>query len=262
MYNIISTIDDFRIINSPGDNLHDYYLIDRQGNIFSQFSGKFLAQIITENGYKAVSLNTKDDKRIQRRIHRLIMMTFCYFPGCENFDVNHKDGNKFNNNISNLEWVTPKENIHHAILTGLRKDWSGENNPLSKISMNDAVNISKMVIDGYTNDQIISIIPTANNSIITQIILGNTWSSIIDKETVNLMKHVRYPEILSIEDKHRICKYYQDIKIPITYYGSIKYYIENCLYNLKININDSTFRMAKRLLYKYQDPEITSLYNY
>ena len=76
------------------------------------------------------------------------------------------------------------------------------------------------------------------------------------------MKRVRYPEILSIEDKHRICKYYQDIKIPITYYGSIKYYIENCLFNLKININDSTFRMAKRLLYKYQDPEITSLYNY
>lgn len=255
-------MNEFKVINSVGDNINDYYLIDRKGNIFSQFSNKFLSQIVTENGYKAVSLNTKDGKRIQRKVHRLLMMTFCYFPGCELYEVNHKDGNKFNNDISNLEWTTSKENINHAINTGLRKDWSGENNPLSKITTNDAINISKMVLSGYSNEQIISEIPNCNESIITQIILGNTWNSVIDNETVTLMRNIRYPEILTETDKHRICKYYQDIKLPIKYYGSTKYYIENCLYNLGININESTFRMAKRLLYKYQDPEITSLYNY
>ena len=262
MYQLISTIDDFRPINSPGDNIQDYYIIDRLGNIFSLFSGIYLSQIVTENGYKAVSLNTKDGRRIQRKVHRLVMLTFNYFPGCENYEVNHKNGKKFDNELTNLEWTTPKENINHAINYGLRKSWKGENNPEAKITENDVINIVKMVISGYTNDQIINIIPKCNNSIITQIVLGNTWNSIVDIETIRLMRSIRYPEILSIEDKHRICKYYQDIKIPIKYYGSTKYYITNCLYNLNIPINDSTFRMAKRLLYRYQDDNITSLYNY
>lgn len=255
-------LKDFRPIFSFGDNICDYYLIDKHGNIFSTYYGIFLKQIVTENGYKAVSLNCTDGKRIQRKVHRLLMMTFCYFPGCENFEVNHKDGNKFNNEISNLEWATSKENIHHAIDNGLRKSWSGDNNPNSKITEYEAFCIYNMVISGLSNEDIIYNIPNCNDSIITQIILGRTWNSIFTDEMISKMKNIRYPEILTDIDKHKICQYYQNIKSPVKFYGSTKQYVENCLYNLNIPVNDSTYRMAKRLLYKYQDPEITSLYNY
>lgn len=262
MYTIIAKIDDLRKIVSPGDNLCPYYLIDRDGRVFSEFSGLELKQVITENGYKAVSMNTIDGKRIQRRIHRLVMFTFAYQIGCENLEVNHKDGNKFNNNISNLEWTTPKENIRHAIKNNLREAWSGDNNPCAKISDTDAIVICNMVIQGYSNEEIIDIVPNSNDSIITNIILGNTWKGIINQNLVNKMRETRYPCILTIIQKHQLCKYYQDFKCIKSYKGSIKDYINNALYNLNIIQTDSTFRMAKRLFYKYQDPEITSLYNY
>lgn len=44
-------------------------------------------------------------------------------------EVNHIDGNKFNNNINNLEWCTPLENQRHKIET-LKKDNKGKNNPM------------------------------------------------------------------------------------------------------------------------------------
>lgn len=50
-------------------------------------------------------------------IHRLMAKTF--LPGPEKAHVNHKDGNKQNNLIDNLEWATPAENTRHAIDTGL-----------------------------------------------------------------------------------------------------------------------------------------------
>ena len=78
---------------------------------------KLLKQTFTSTGYKKVELY-KDGKRKGFKVHRLVAIAF--IPNPDNKpEVNHIDGNKINNNIDNLEWVTSSENSIHAYETGL-----------------------------------------------------------------------------------------------------------------------------------------------
>lgn len=62
----------------------------------------------------------KDNKRTVKMIHRLVAETFIPNPDGKP-QVNHIDGNRLNNNVDNLEWVTNAENTRHAYRTGLAK---------------------------------------------------------------------------------------------------------------------------------------------
>lgn len=77
-------------------------------------------EVGTDNGknqYRAVSLPTKDGQ-LRLGIHRAVAEAF--IPNPENKpQINHKNGLKNDNRVSNLEWVTASENIHHAFDTGL-----------------------------------------------------------------------------------------------------------------------------------------------
>lgn len=79
--------------------------------------GRYLKPYIMKNGYHVVSLFTNGSQK-KFLVHRLIATTFIPNPK-ELQDTNHKDGNKSNNGLSNLEWCTRKENIHHAMKMGL-----------------------------------------------------------------------------------------------------------------------------------------------
>lgn len=88
---------------------------------------------LAKNGYLMVSLN-KNRKGRYFLIHRIVAQTF--IPNPENKStVNHKDGNKFNNCVENLEWQTQSENNHHAVNTGLSK--SGEDCTFAKLTKED-----------------------------------------------------------------------------------------------------------------------------
>lgn len=76
-------------------------------------------------GYHCIALIRDGNVKVVK-IHRLVAETFISeCPGPE-YQINHKDGNKGNNCVDNLEWVTPKENTQHAFRTGLRKPLSLE----------------------------------------------------------------------------------------------------------------------------------------
>ena len=78
---------------------------------------KVLKGGIYPNGYKFVCLR-KENTNKNIMIHRLVAQAFIPNPNNKP-QVNHKDGNKLNNCVSNLEWCTPSENLKHAIDIGL-----------------------------------------------------------------------------------------------------------------------------------------------
>ena len=92
--------------------------ISSNGEIRNKKSKTTLAQTLS-NGY-LVSRPRINGKDMNITIHREVAKAFVSNPDNKPC-VNHKDGNKTNNNYENLEWCTQKENVHHAMQTGLSK---------------------------------------------------------------------------------------------------------------------------------------------
>ena len=90
---------------------NNYYIYDN-GDVLNISTNKILKGSIGENGYKYYRLS-KDNNKTMFYAHRLVAEHFLENP---NFlpTVNHKDGNKLNNQLSNLEWVSYSENTKHA----------------------------------------------------------------------------------------------------------------------------------------------------
>lgn len=93
------------------------YSITEDGKVWSHKRNIYLKSYIGSTGYLGVTL-CKNGKLKPKRIHRLVAKA--YIPNSENKkEVNHGDGNKLNNHRNNLGWMTPKENMKHAIENGL-----------------------------------------------------------------------------------------------------------------------------------------------
>lgn len=115
----------------------EIFSVTEDGEVYSKRTNRFLIQGTTKTGYKVISsrIGGRRGKAICLRVHRLVAEAF--IPNFENKPhVNHKDGNKSNNCISNLEWVNEHENLQHAWDFGLRKSdtISCENNVNSKLT--------------------------------------------------------------------------------------------------------------------------------
>lgn len=93
---------------------HKNYAISNKGRVWSKKRDKFLTLSVNSSNYKKVVLNGKN-----LYVHKLVAQAFCSNP--DNLEeVNHIDGNKWNNNYTNLEWVNKSENAKHAFELGLR----------------------------------------------------------------------------------------------------------------------------------------------
>ena len=90
----------------------DKHVIRKNGRADNR-KGKELKASINKYGYKQVTLS-KNHKRKTYTVHRLVAMAFLENPYNKE-TVNHIDGNKLNNCVSNLEWATNKEQKQHAI---------------------------------------------------------------------------------------------------------------------------------------------------
>lgn len=99
------------------------YEISNFGQVKNK-SGLIMKSWDDSHGYLDIKLKSDDGKTKHRKIHRLVAETFISNPENKK-EVNHKDFNPKNNNVSNLEWNTPKENINHMLkLKGVSNQFS------------------------------------------------------------------------------------------------------------------------------------------
>lgn len=131
----------------------NYYVTD-DGKIWSDKSRKYMAMRPDKDGYLKVALiscETPEGKRHRYSVHRLVLENFYPIANMENFQVNHKDGDKKNNRLENLEWVTCKENIEHAIKNNLRAKINGS----AKLTKEKVLEIIELILSKkYTNIEI------------------------------------------------------------------------------------------------------------
>lgn len=119
------------------------YLISNRGNIKIVKTLENRILFTKDDGYVSCPL-TSNGKNYYKYVHRLVAEAFVPNPNNKG-QVNHKNGIKNDNSVENLEWVTPAENIRHAIDTGLLKYKKKEESiKKSKHSKGEDVNGSKL----------------------------------------------------------------------------------------------------------------------
>ncbi len=131
-------------------NIEDFegYFVSEEGKVFSNKRGKIkeISQSV-QRQYYACKFLLKDGTRKHLHVHRLVAFTFIENPENKPF-VNHKDGNKLNNHVSNLEWVTRQENVDHAMENNLVPAMVGVNNGRALLTENEVREIYSRLLLG------------------------------------------------------------------------------------------------------------------
>lgn len=123
------------------DGTRNHYEVSNEGRV--RKDGNLCKISQNKNGYIQVSVGFIFGRRALE-VHRLVAAYFLNIPkDYDGLQINHKDGDKSNNNAENLEWCTPKENQQHRINI-LGKNMRGVNNPMYGVS-----GINSPVFKGY-----------------------------------------------------------------------------------------------------------------
>jgi hypothetical protein len=128
-----------------------HYELSSSGEIRNMKTGRLLKPWI-RSGYYNIRCGSKGKKQ---QVHRMVAIAFIENPDPQRLtQVNHKDGNKLNNDFTNLEWVSPAENIQHMHSIGLwnRKDTykasKGKDHYMSDLNENDVIEMREMYKTG------------------------------------------------------------------------------------------------------------------
>lgn len=126
----------------------DKYLVSSDGFVIGPREKKLKGKV-TWDGYREVILSNKDFRK-SIRVHRLVALLFLE-DFSEGLQVNHKDGDKLNNSLSNLEWVTNTENVRHAYTNDF---YNKNTNRASSFDRKDFIKIREMYDSGKSLSEI------------------------------------------------------------------------------------------------------------
>lgn len=121
-------------IQSKQINGFERYIINSVGIIYDIKTKRNICQWVDNVGYYQCNLYDENNKKYYKRVHRLVAETF--IPNPNNYQqVNHKDGNKRNNNVDNLEWTTNSKNTQHGYDNNLYK-YKSRSHPINVYDKN------------------------------------------------------------------------------------------------------------------------------
>lgn len=112
-------------------NIKDQYEVSSYGNIKNSKTNKYLQHVIEPRGYHCVNLSLINGGQKRFYVHDLVAKIYLTKPNGK-IEVNHINGVKKCNYKENLEWITNVDNIHHAIINGLRDNLYGEKHHKNK----------------------------------------------------------------------------------------------------------------------------------
>lgn len=155
--------------------------ITNSGNFSGGYHKKlhFKKFYIDKDGYCVLKLCV-GGQCLNRKIHKLVAEAF--IPNPDNLpQVNHIDGNKQNNTVSNLEWVSRAENIQHAFRTGLMTNdhLRGSNSKAAKVDEDIVREIRQMHADGISNSEIYTKYPQVSKTMLSNLLLRKTWKHVM-----------------------------------------------------------------------------------
>lgn len=178
------------------------YLVDTDGEIYNAKTLKKKAQFVDKNGYKTVDIYV-NNKCTRYRVHRFVAIAFIdnpYNKPC----VNHKDGNKQNNKVDNLEWVTYSENTIHAFENNLMSAKRGQDSNLATLTDEEVHKICQALQDGLRNKEIRKLYGVSKDAL-EFIRYRKTWVHISCNYTF-----AHRPDILSEDTVRWICEKLED----------------------------------------------------
>lgn len=178
--------------------IDDKYNVSENGEVFSFKIGRNLAKSIVLGYYKVCIYGNGLKKQIS--VHRLVAEK--YIPNPENKpQVNHKNGIKTDNRVSNLEWATPKENIKHSHAMGLCKNRKGGKPKLSKYDV-------MSIFESNISDKELSVKYKVSKSVIYGIKVGSGRSGITNKAYIKKGRVLNDSQVIEI---FNLQKPYKDI---------------------------------------------------
>ena len=151
-----------------------FYRISDYGRVYSKIRKRIMKPFPNPKGYLLIELQSKT-----MQVHRLVMTHFKSQEDMAIKQVNHKDSNKKNNHLSNLEWVTNLENQRHSWENG-RQAVKGSKQGSAKLNEKQAREIKDLLADNKDNlsHTAIARMYGVSRSTITNINRGKVWNHV------------------------------------------------------------------------------------
>ena len=183
----------------PDYEVSDKGRIRRRTSAKSTYKGKIKKTFINNVGYECVILHK--DKQYCRTVHRLVAIAFLPKPDGGN-EINHKDENKLNNTVENLEWCTHKYNINYGTAIK-RKSEKLRKRTVEYCTISVPVKTTIYLLDGntyYDRNQVAEALKLSIGRICQMLQRGGNRHHTLIKSEKYVMKHKKYSR--SYAQKH------------------------------------------------------------